>query len=99
MNNIPRYRVIKNTYYEKCDVKRTYYSVQYEQKILWWKIWRVLKELKCGWGDCYRDEMKFNTESDAIYAIKKLQDGNIPDGWKEEVSTVLDFNHEKGVGD
>lgn len=97
MTKIPIYRVIKNTYYEQCDIKRTYYSVEYEQKILWWKIWRTLKELNCGWGDCHKSEMRFNSESDAIHAIKKLQNGNIPEGWIAEVSTTLDFN--KGVGD
>ena len=48
--------------------------------------------MHCGMGDCYKVNIKFETESDAIYGIKKLQNGNIPDGWVEEVSTVLDFN-------
>lgn len=92
MKNISIYRIIKNTYYEQCEIKRTYFTVEYEQKILWWKMWIKLKELKCGMGDCYKDSIKFETESDAIYAIKKLQNGNIADGWVEEISTVLDFN-------
>jgi hypothetical protein len=45
-------------------------------------------------GDCNRIPISFSTESDAIYAIKKLENGNIPNGWREEVTTVLDFNKE-----
>ena len=43
-------------------------------------------------GDCYKVNIKFETESDAIYAIKKLQNGGIADGWVKEVSVTLDFN-------
>ena len=43
-------------------------------------------------GDCSESAILFNTESEAIYAIKRLESGNIADGWKEEVTTVLDFN-------
>ena len=94
MKKIPKFRVIKNTYYEQCEIKRTYYTVQYEWKFLWWTFWFSLKEMNCGMGDCYKVNIKFETESDAIYAIKKLQNGNIPDGWTTEVSVVLNFNHE-----
>ena len=97
MKKISTYRVIKNTYYEQCDIKRTYFSVQQEWKFLWWTFWFTLKEMNCGMGDCYKVDIKFDTESETIYAIKKLQNGNIPDGWTSEVSLTLDFN--KGVGD
>lgn len=90
----PIYRIIKHTYFEKCDVNREYYTIQYQYKFLWWKFWSTIKQMDCGWGDCYKHAIQFNTESDAIYAIKKLENGNIPDGWTQEVSTVLDFNHE-----
>jgi hypothetical protein len=43
-------------------------------------------------GECGKCAITFKTESDAIFAIKKLERGNIPDGWREEVATVLDFN-------
>ena len=92
IKKIPKYRVIKNTYYEQCEIKRTYYSVQHERKFLWWTYWSTLKEMTCGMGDCCKVNIKFETESDAIYAIKKLQNGAILDGWVEEISTVLDFN-------
>ena len=92
MKKIPIYRTVKHTYYEQCDIKRTYYSVQQKWKFLWWTFWSTLKEMHCGMGDCCKVNIKFETESDSIYAIKKLQNGNIPDGWVEEVSTVLDFN-------
>lgn len=92
MKKIQKYRVIKNTYYEQCDIKRTYFSVERERKFLWWTYWSSIKEMICGMGDCYKVNIKFETESDAIYAIKKLQNGNIPDGWTTEVSSTLDFN-------
>ena len=88
----PIYRVIKNTYYEQCDIKRTYYSVQKERKFLWWTFWSTLKETNCGMGDCYKVDIKFETESHAIHAIKNLQQGMLADGWVEEVSVVIDFN-------
>ena len=88
----PIYRIIKHTYYERCDVKRENYTVQVQGKFLMWKIWKTIKQKDCGWGDCYNNPIIFNTESDAIYAIKKLENGNIADGWTEEISTVLDFN-------
>ena len=92
----PIYRVVKHTYYEKCDVKREYFTIQKQVKFLIWTIWSSIKETDCGWGwgDCNRNPISFSTESDAIYAIKKLENGNIPDGWVSEVSTVLDFNKE-----
>lgn len=31
MKNISIYRIIKNTYYEQCEIKRTYSTVEYEQ--------------------------------------------------------------------
>ena len=88
----PIYRIVKHTYYEKCDVNQEYYTVEKQVKFLFWNIWRTIKELNCGMGDCTKDAIQFKTESDAIYAIKKLENGNIADGWISEVSTVLDFN-------
>jgi hypothetical protein len=88
----PIYRVIKNIYYEQCDIKRTYYSVQKQWKFLWWTFWFTLKETNCGMGDCYKVDIKFETESHAIHAIKNLQQGMLADGWVEEVSVVIDFN-------
>lgn len=96
MKKNPIYRVIKNTYYEQCDIKRTYYSVQKERKFLWWTFWSTLKETNCGMGDCYKVDIKFETESHAIHAIKNLQQGMLADGWVEEVSVVIDFNKKNG---
>jgi hypothetical protein len=88
----PIYRIIKHTYYEQCDVKREEFTIQKQYKFWKWIFWETIKQYDCGWGDCYKNPIKFNTESDAIYAIKKLENGNIPDGWRKEVSSVLDFN-------
>jgi hypothetical protein len=88
----PIYRVVKHTQYEKCEVKREYFTIQKQVKFLIWVIWKDIKETNCGMGDCSENAILFNTESEAIYAIKRLESGNIADGWKNEVTTVLDFN-------
>jgi hypothetical protein len=92
MKNNPIYRVIKHTYYEQCDIKREYFTIEKQYKIWKWIWWEKIKETICGMGHCYRSSIKFNNESDAIFAIKKLENGNIADGWREEISTILDFN-------
>ena len=89
---------MKHTYYKKCDEQRTYYSVEKQISFMGFKWWKSIKETQYGWGDSYDAHISFNTESEAIYAIKKLESGSIPDGWVSEVSSVLDFN-KRGVGD
>ena len=34
MKKFPIYRIIKNTYYEKCEVKSEYYTVEYQKPFL-----------------------------------------------------------------
>ena len=96
----PIYRVIKHTLYEKCDVKRNYYTVEKQIIFMGFKWWKSLKETHYGMGDYgmgggLKSPISFNTESDAIYAIKKLENGSIPEGWISEVSSVLDFNKDR----
>lgn len=88
----PIYQVIKHTYYEKCNLKKEYFTVQKQVKFLGIKKWKTIKEEVWGYGDSYKIPMKFDTESDAIYAIKKLENGALPEGWKTEITSVLDFN-------
>jgi hypothetical protein len=96
----PIYRVIKHTLYEKCDVKRNYYTVEKQIIFMGFKWWKSLKETHYGIGDYgmgggLKSPISFKTESDAIYAIKKLENGSIPEGWISEVSSVLDFNKDR----
>jgi len=96
----PIYRVVKHTLYEKCDVKRNYYTVEKHISFMGFKWWKSLKETHYGMGDYgmeggLKSPISFNTESDAIYAIKKLENGSIPEGWISEVSSVLDFNKDR----
>lgn len=86
-----KYRTVKHTSYEKCSVSHEYYTIQYEWKFFKWRFWSTLKELNCGWGDCHKTEIRFDSESDAINAINKLMMGNIADGQTKEVVTILDF--------
>lgn len=88
----PIYRVMKHTLYEMCDVKRNYYTVEKQIIFMGFKWWKSLKETHYGMGGSLKSPISFKTESDAIYAIKKLENGSIPDGWISEVSSVLDFN-------
>ena len=95
MKKIPLFRIIKHTYYEKCDVEKEHYTIQVKKKFLFfWERWYTIKETVCGWGDCEKREIIFKTESEAIFAIKNLQNGYLSEGYKREVSTILDFNHE-----
>ena len=91
----PIYRVVKHTLYEKCNVNKEYFTIQKQSKFLRWILWNTIKELECGGeGNCSKNSITFKTESEAISAIKKLENGNMADGWKQEVTTVLDFNKE-----
>jgi len=93
MKKFPIFRVVKHTYFEKCNVKREQFTIEFKKKILWWERWVSVKEVNyCGWSDCYKSEIIFQTESEAIFAIKNLQNGYIPDGWTKEISSVLDLN-------
>lgn len=90
-----KYRVIKHTYYEKCGDKSEKFSIEYYKRTWFGYRWTPVKELFVGWGDYRNETIMFNTESDAIFAIKKLEMGNIPDGWAKEVSSELDFSREE----
>lgn len=83
---------MKHTLYEKCDEKSNYYTVEKQITFMGFKWWKSIKETQYGWGNSQDVPIKFYTESEAIYAIKKLENGNSPDGWVSEVSSVLDFN-------
>ena len=80
------YRVVKHTYYEKGDKKKSHYSVQYQTKFLWWKQSTTITEIECNQGDCFNNPIVFHTELEAINMIKNLQQGNKIQGWDEEVT-------------
>lgn len=87
MNNLnQKYRVVKNTYFEKCDIKSEKYTIEYYKRTWFGYRWTSIKELVMGFGEYRKEKMEFNSESEAIFAIKMLQMGNLPDGWKKEVS-------------
>ena len=88
----PIYRVVKHTKYERCEIKKEYFTIQKQFKFLGLKWWKTFKAHHMGWEYNFKENMTFDTESDAIYAIKKLENGSIADGWVSQVSTVLDFN-------
>jgi hypothetical protein len=89
-NNMKKkYRVIKNTYYEKGEKKKDHYTVQYQSKFLWWKLWDTITETECEREDCKPFPITFDNESEAINMITNLQNGNKVNGWDKEVITVL----------
>lgn len=88
-----KYKIIKNTLYEKCEAKKEVYTIKYRFKFLFWYFWATLKEVNySGWGDAYKATVEFKSESDAIFYIKKLRNSNITEGWLQEVASVLDFD-------
>ena len=87
MNKI--YRVVKHTYYEKGEKQKYHYSVQYQTKFLWWKLWNTITETECHKEDCESIPLVFDLESEAINMIKNLQQGNKIQGWDEEVTLEL----------
>ena len=87
-----KYRVVKSTYFEKCDVKREVYTIEYYKRTWYGYRWTSIKELVVGWGDISKESIKFNTEAEAVFAVKKLEMGNLPDGWRKEVACELDFS-------
>jgi hypothetical protein len=85
------YRIVKHTYYEIGEEKRHHYTIQYQTKFLWWKLWGTITETECYNGDCYDSPLIFNNESEAISVITKLQNGNKLNGWNKEISKVVQF--------
>lgn len=92
MKKSNKFRVIKHTKYVKCDIDVEYYTIEKQKSFLGIKYWSEIQQTYDSFRGGSSMSIIFNTESDAIYAIKKLQTGNKPDGWREEVLTVLDFN-------
>ena len=91
----PIYRVVRHKLYEKCNLKYEYFTIQKQVNVLRFKWWRTIKGTDSHHEYSSTYNITFDNESDAISAIKKLQNGNIPEGWVSEVSTVLDFNKKK----
>jgi hypothetical protein len=88
----PIYRVIKNTYYKKCTETGAHYTIQKKMRFLFFKWWESVTEVNNDDVNSYRTVISFKTEAEAVFAIKKLEMGNKPNGWRKEVSVVLDFN-------
>ena len=87
MNKI--YRVVKHTYYEKGEIKKEHYTVQYQTKFLWWKLWENITDVECYDGDCESYPLTFNTETEATNMITNLQNGYKLKGWDKEIVTLV----------
>jgi hypothetical protein len=85
------YRIVKHTYYEKGEEKKDHYTIQYQSKFLWWKLWNTITETECEKEDCHNVPLTFSNELDATTVITNLQNGNKLNGWNKEVITVLEF--------
>jgi hypothetical protein len=94
----PIYRVVKHTQYKEFEVAKEYFTIQKQVRVLFWKKWRTIdKEVNTLYiGGTYRIDITFDTESEAVFAIKKLEMGAISQGWTKEVTSVLDFNKKGG---
>ena len=85
------YRVVKHTYYEKGEINKEHYTVQYQTKFLWWKLWDNITDIECHDGDCETYPLTFNTETEATVMINNLQNGYKLRGWDKEITKVLEF--------
>lgn len=85
------YRIVKHTYYEKGEKLRDHYTIQYQSKFLWWKLWDSIMDIECHGGDCQTYPLTFDTEIEAINMINNLQNGCRINGWDKEVIKVLEF--------
>ena len=85
------YRVVKHTYYEKGEINKEHYTVQYQTKFLWWKLWDNITDIECHDGDCETYPLTFNTEIEATVMISNLQNGYKLRGWDKEITKVLEF--------
>jgi hypothetical protein len=89
----PIYRVVKHTQYKEFVVAKEHFTIQKQVRVLFWKKWRTIdKKVNSILGDSYTVDITFDTESEAVFAIKKLEMGAISQGWTKEVTAVLDFN-------
>lgn len=81
MENKTKYRIIKNTWFEKGEAGNFYYEVQREKKFLWWNYWRSVTEPSYEG----RSVSRFKDLKEATEFIEKIRKGNPSHGWKEEV--------------
>jgi hypothetical protein len=95
------YRIVKHTYYEIGEEKKHHYTIQYQTKFLWWKLWDTITEIECDNEDCHNATLTFNNESEATAVITKLQNGNKLNGWNKEITKVVEFpkdiDHRQGM--
>lgn len=82
------YRIFKHTFYDRGSRSLQFYSVKKKVKFLWWYRWIPLyRESYDG-----RDEARFDTEGDAVIAIKRDQMGIPMSGWRDEFVIEIDTN-------
>jgi len=85
------YRIVKHTYYDKGTEKKHHYTIQYQSKFLWWKLWDTITDTECEKEDCHNVPLTFDNESEATTVITNLQNGNKLNGWNKEVTKVVEF--------
>jgi hypothetical protein len=85
------YRVVKHIYYEKGEINKEHYTIQYQSKFLWWRLWNTITDIECDSEECESYPLIFNTEDDAITMINNLQNGYKLRGWDKEITNVLKF--------
>lgn len=80
------FRIFKHTYYDHGTVRSTFYTVKRKSKFLFWEFWRPLYR---SYHDG-NDEARFDTEGEAVIAIKRFQMGVPIMGWTEELIQEID---------
>jgi hypothetical protein len=85
------YRIVKHTYYDKGTEKKHHYTIQYQSKFLWRKLWDNIMDTECDKEECQSYPLTFSTELDATTMINNLQNGYKLKGWNKEVTKVVEF--------
>lgn len=83
MQNETKYRIIKNTWFEKGEPSgdNDYFEVQKWKRFLWWYRWSTMEKPD------YESSspIRFKTMEEALAFIEKLKEGRPAYGWKEKV--------------
>ena len=88
MKKHPIYRIVKRISYRKTNKNQEDYIIEVKKKSFFFgEKWYAVKG-SLGYI------LYFNSETEAVFAVKNLQMGNLIDGTKREVTLVLDFNYE-----
>lgn len=67
------FKIVKRTYHNELGESCSFgYRVYQKLSFLGFKYWSSIKETRCGWGDCYKVPIEFNSSEKAESFIKNV---------------------------